>query len=105
MGTLGIEAVEKGKPVDGLETVQEQMSVFDDMPMEDQVAMLRDTLDQLHQMDALFNDLLEAYLARDLGRGGEPWTEALEAPATPAGAEGAAAAATGSSRCSSSARC
>ena len=42
---LKIRAKEAGKTLTGLETDAEQLSVFNDMPMDDQVAMLRAFLD------------------------------------------------------------
>nr|WP_281254037.1 TraB/GumN family protein [Solemya velesiana gill symbiont] len=59
-------AVQKGIEVIGLETVQEQLDVFDGMPETDQVALLVDTLNNLDQLPMLNQQLLEAYLQRDL---------------------------------------
>jgi uncharacterized protein YbaP (TraB family) len=44
------------------------MAVFDSMSLDDQIALLRDTLDQLPELDAFFEELLDAYLDRDLAR-------------------------------------
>lgn len=57
-----------GKQVVGLETVDEQLSLFDEMPEADQVQMLKDVLNYLPEMPMMFEDLLSAYLERDLGR-------------------------------------
>lgn len=62
------EAVASGKPVDGLETPLEQLSVFDNLSDRDQVELLRDTLDNLPEMDRLLDQLKDAYLAGDLRR-------------------------------------
>lgn len=59
-------ATEQGKPVAGLESVDEQLATFDRMPMKDQITMLRDTLEYLPELDALFAQLHELYLARNL---------------------------------------
>ena len=56
-----------GKQVVGLETVDEQLSLFDDMPEADQVQMLKDVLNYLPEMPMMFEELLQAYLERDLG--------------------------------------
>ena len=55
-----------GRDVVGLETVQEQLSVFDEMPERDQVALLVDTLDKLELIPDLYKKMLETYLRRDL---------------------------------------
>jgi len=61
-------AVAAGKPVDGLETPLEQLSVFDELSESDQVALLTDTLDNLPDIQRQLDRLKEAYLARDLAR-------------------------------------
>ena len=61
-------AVAAGKPVDGLETPLEQLSVFDELSESDQVALLKDTLDNLPDVQDMLDDLKNAYLARDLAR-------------------------------------
>ncbi len=57
-----------GKQVVGLETVDEQLSLFDEMPEADQVQMLKDVLNYLPEMPMMFEELLGAYLERDLAR-------------------------------------
>lgn len=57
-----------GKRVYGLESVAEQVAVLDELPMADQIAALRDTLQHLDKLEAVFAELYEAYLARDLAR-------------------------------------
>jgi uncharacterized protein YbaP (TraB family) len=59
-------AGEQSKPVAGLESVEEQLSIFDQMPMKDQVTMLEETLKYLPELEGMFAALHEAYLARDL---------------------------------------
>lgn len=54
------------KPVAGLESVDEQLAIFDRMPMPDQVEMLEDSLNELPEMDRMFAELHRDYLARDL---------------------------------------
>jgi hypothetical protein len=62
------QALAAGKPVDGLETPMEQLAVFDALSTQDQVAMLKDTLDNLDDMQRMLDQLKFAYLARDLRR-------------------------------------
>lgn len=62
------QAVRQGKPVTGLETVDEQMGLFDRLPRQDQVALLEDTLDHLSEIEELLLELRDAYLDRDLDR-------------------------------------
>jgi uncharacterized protein YbaP (TraB family) len=61
-------AVAAGKRVHGLETVAEQMGLFDDLPRDDQITLLKDTLDSLDTIDQMLSELQAAYLARDLRR-------------------------------------
>lgn len=61
------KAQEQNKPVAGLETVEEQLRIFDQMSMPDQVTMLEETLQYLPELDGMFAKLHDAYLARDLG--------------------------------------
>lgn len=57
-----------GKRIHGLESVAEQVAVLDQIPIEDQIAALKDTLDHLDQLEKVFNDLYDAYLSRNLTR-------------------------------------
>jgi uncharacterized protein YbaP (TraB family) len=56
------------KTIEGLESAQEQVEVFAGMDMDTLVALLRDTVEQLPEMDDLFAELLGAYKERDLAR-------------------------------------
>jgi len=55
------------KQVYGLETIQEQLGVFDGMKIEDQVALLKDTVEQYDQIDVMHRALLDAWKQQDLG--------------------------------------
>lgn len=57
----------QGKPVHELETVDEQVSVFEALPERDQLLMLRHAVDHLDTMRSSMAELVEAWLARDLG--------------------------------------
>ncbi len=59
-------ATREGKPVSGLETMDEQIAVFNDLPLPDQIALLRETIASQADFDREFQDLVRAYLARDL---------------------------------------
>jgi hypothetical protein len=59
-------ALQAGKPVFGLESIREQLAVFDDMSGRDQLVLLRDAVENFPQIDAMHRDLLDAWLQRDL---------------------------------------
>ncbi len=64
--SLYLQAVDQGKPVRGLEQMEEQLSVFTTLTLGDQISLLRDTLREQADFPQLFERLLEAYLKRDL---------------------------------------
>jgi len=53
-------------PTYGLEKVEEQLAVFDDMSLDDQIILLKDTLKNLNDVQTVFDKLHELYLQRDL---------------------------------------
>jgi len=53
-------------PLHGLETVEEQLAVFEVFPLNQQVILLKETLKHLDEMPKIFNRLHELYLKRDL---------------------------------------
>jgi hypothetical protein len=59
-------ALAAGKSVQGIETIDEQLAVFDDLSESDQVVLLNETLEVLDQLPEVHERLLEAYLKRDL---------------------------------------
>ena len=59
-------AVDAGKEIKGLETMEEQLGVFDGLSESDQIALLEEALDSRAEMPALFEELIQAYLAQDL---------------------------------------
>ncbi len=61
-------ALAAGKQVQGLESIEEQLAVFDTLTEEDQIALLRETLEARATLPEVFARLLEAYLSRDLAR-------------------------------------
>lgn len=62
------EAVATGKKIHGLETVAEQMGLFDGLSLKEQITLLQDALDNLDEIDHLLGELQAAYLERDLKR-------------------------------------
>lgn len=57
-----------GKPVSGLETAEEQLAVFEQLSMSDQIDLLKMTLAQLPALPGLMEQLVAAYAADDLDR-------------------------------------
>ncbi len=53
-------------PTYGLEKIEEQLAVFDDFSLDDQIRLLKDTLKNIKKMPALFDKMHELYLERDL---------------------------------------
>ncbi|MEA2093763.1 MAG: TraB/GumN family protein [Pseudomonadota bacterium] len=60
------QALEDGKQVYGLETIQEQLDVFEGMSMNDQVALVRDSVEQFPGIEAMHKTLIDAWKERDL---------------------------------------
>ena len=63
---LYLEALAKGKPVSGLETVEEQVQVFDGMSPEDQAMLLAEAVKAYPTLDQMYADMRAAYVKRDL---------------------------------------
>ena len=63
---LYTQAAAQGKQVYGLETVSEQVGAMEAMPQDLQIAMLRDAVAQHDQMEQIIEQLITAYLQRDL---------------------------------------
>ena len=61
-------ASERHVQLTGLETAEEQIAVFEEMSMKDQLWMLNRSIEQIETTDAQFPEMLEAYLDRDLAR-------------------------------------
>ncbi|MCW5576928.1 MAG: TraB/GumN family protein, partial [Burkholderiales bacterium] len=59
-------AQQQGKPVHQLETADEQIALFENLPERDQVMMLRHTVDNLETARRGVREVVEAWLARDL---------------------------------------
>ena len=61
-------AQQQGKTVFGLETLQEQLQVFNTMSLDDQITLLEEALAELNMVPEIIEQLTQAYLARDLKR-------------------------------------
>lgn len=59
-------ASEQGKPIHQLETMDEQISVLEGLSQEDQVALLRQAVDEHEHLPRRIGRVVDAYLARDL---------------------------------------
>jgi len=53
-------------PVYGLEKVEEQLAVFDNLTLEQQIELLKDTIKHIDEMPKMFAELHELYLERNL---------------------------------------
>ena len=74
-------AASEGKATRALETIDEQLAVFGDLSREEEINMLRDTIEYLEEAQAEDRDIVEEmlalYLAGDLARLGDLLEEAM----------------------------
>ncbi len=63
---LASTAKARGVEVVGLETVPEQLSLFDGLSDQDQIGLLKVTLNNLDRLPLIFESLIQTYLKRDL---------------------------------------
>ncbi|MGH8755818.1 MAG: TraB/GumN family protein, partial [Burkholderiales bacterium] len=61
------QALQQNKSVHQLESVEEQISVFDGLPMEVQVSLLKHTVDHRDLIPGMIEKSIQAYLKRDMG--------------------------------------
>jgi uncharacterized protein YbaP (TraB family) len=80
------QAVDAGKELAGLETMTEQLAVFEGLSATDQIALLRETLAARKDLPEIFEALTAAYLARDTA-GLQRLSDAYLADSDPALAE------------------
>jgi uncharacterized protein YbaP (TraB family) len=64
--TLGDQAVAIGKPVFGLETARQQLSLFAGLSPAVQLDLFEETLDELQDVQSLFGKMRDAWLGADL---------------------------------------
>ncbi len=69
---------EMEKPLTTLETLEEQMTIFDSIPYRDQLAGLIEMLEDENSIQEEYNKLLALYLDEDLDQLGAYMTETLE---------------------------
>ncbi len=63
---LYLEAIAKGKPVEGLETAAEQVAVFEGLDQADQVQLVKEALKAYPTLEQMYAELRDAYLKHDL---------------------------------------
>ena len=63
---LGARAQRRGVPVYGLETVEEQLGLFEGLPEADQISLLAAAVRDNAKLDPMFERMIQSYLARDL---------------------------------------
>lgn len=64
---LQAEATRRGTPIYALESADEQIALFNDLPEADQVTFLAAAVESNGQIDAVFEEMTRLYLARDVG--------------------------------------
>jgi uncharacterized protein YbaP (TraB family) len=60
------QATAQNKKIYALETVEEQLSVFDEFNLEEQITMLRSTLNDMSEVNDMLQKIQEFYLDRDI---------------------------------------
>lgn len=63
---LQLRATFHDKPTYGLETMQEQIAVFNDMSLDDQIVLLREAVQSVQRPEDAIEEVAQAYLKRDL---------------------------------------
>ncbi len=61
-------AKQAGKRTYGLETIYEQIMIFDSLKLPDQITLLKEALNNFDQLPEIIEKLTQAYLARDLAK-------------------------------------
>jgi uncharacterized protein YbaP (TraB family) len=64
--SLSLRAAGAGLKVAGLETLEQQLSFLEDMPLDYQISLLDQALLDYQQIDTVHHQLVEAYLSGDL---------------------------------------
>ena len=72
-------AAAQGKPVTGLETAEEQLSIFDALSMPAQVAFLSSTIEELPKLDETMNSMVDSWAKGDPDALGKTLNDDLDA--------------------------
>lgn len=70
--------MQQGVRVGGLETPQEQIEAMDGLALEDQLSLLRETIEEVDELPKLLEELTQSYLDKDLKRMQELYDEYSE---------------------------
>jgi len=60
-------AISDGKSIYGLETAKEQLAIFNDVPISEQIILLEDTIKNYGKLPDIIEEMTRIYLARNLG--------------------------------------
>ena len=61
------DAQSRGAAIFGLETAEEQLTIFDEIPEADQITMLRDSTATIRRIDEYIENMTQLYIAGDIG--------------------------------------
>jgi len=65
---LQLDAIDAGMPVIGLETLDEQLGIFEQMSLDEQIDFLHEAVLSSLEFDVYYGEMLVAYMNRDLAR-------------------------------------
>jgi hypothetical protein len=65
---LAERAKSSGKPTSGLETLESQLGIFDQLSKQEQESMLRETVGELERLDRDINEIVQSWLKGDDNR-------------------------------------
>jgi uncharacterized protein YbaP (TraB family) len=71
-------AIQNSKEILGLETVEEQLNVFDQIPYEDQIEDILDIVNDRERMKNLFTSMIEIYKEEDINKMFETISELMD---------------------------
>lgn len=59
------EAGKKGMEINGLESIQDQLNIFEQIPYKEQIQWLKEMIEDPENMKSEYEDLVQAYLSQD----------------------------------------
>ncbi len=62
------QAQQQNKTIHALESIKEQLDVFDKMSLQTQISLLKVTLDNQAEMDVMLDEAIQLYLTRDMAK-------------------------------------